>query len=44
MFKMLEYLKRKIKIYNSVSDIVFSYPYTVNICEELDIQLNIKIM
>lgn len=37
MFKMYENLKITNMITNVISAIVFSCPYTVNVCKELDI-------
>lgn len=41
MFKMYENLKIINMITNVISAIVFSCPYTVNVCKELDIPLKI---
>lgn len=43
MFKMYENLKIINMITNVIYEIVFSCPYTVNVCKELDIPLKIKI-
>lgn len=43
MFKMYENLKIINMITNVIPAIIFSCSYTVNVCEELDIPLQIKI-